>query len=112
MNMSDMNATLQPIRDRFLGLLQGRLEDIRINLERALEQPEDSAEALSIIESILHKIAGTAGTLGYTEMGEKARVVEDRIIQDRANDHALQHKVYLDVIDFLEISYEVSERAA
>jgi HPt (histidine-containing phosphotransfer) domain-containing protein len=47
--------------------------------------------ALTEIAQIAHKIAGVAGTLGYPEIGDTARSVEQQLKADLATDNALRN---------------------
>jgi chemotaxis protein histidine kinase CheA len=73
-----------------------RLED----LVAMMQQSNPPANAAQEAEGILHKIAGTAGSVGFKELGEAALQVEV-FIRDHAasNQAAIVHKLdaFLDV---------------
>ena len=53
-------------------------------LKEAVHKGEEPAPALTEIAQIAHKIAGVASTLGYPEIGNNARSVEQRLKSDLA----------------------------
>ncbi|MGJ8546233.1 MAG: Hpt domain-containing protein [Sulfitobacter sp.] len=74
---------LANVRKRFLVLLEERYSSIAEHALTAWDS-EDSAEAVNELgeaRDILHKIAGTAGSLGFTALGDKARACELEIIE-------------------------------
>jgi HPt (histidine-containing phosphotransfer) domain-containing protein len=101
---ANLTATLAPIRARFVLLLQERQSTIQQKLDIAFEDPKQAEPALSDIEAVLHKIAGTAGTLGFDELGEKARQTEYLIIGLNGEQGDRRRDVYLEIITFLEYS--------
>ncbi len=112
MTKMDFGATLAPIRARFLDLLEQRQEEIERNLYVALEDPDSAEGALTCITNILHKIAGSAGTLGFTELGDRARAIEYRLTM--TSDGKVQHhqSVYMEIVDFLENSMDLTKATA
>lgn len=71
---ADLAPGLERIRARFLEMLDERLTE----MERLSKDP--SRESLLASQLILHKIAGSAGTLGLADLGERARICENQII--------------------------------
>lgn len=112
MNKPDINTSLQAIRDRFLRLLEERQDEIHRNIEVAVRTPNKARDALACIEAVLHKIAGTAGTLGFHELGQQARDVENNIIALLHDPSVGRQDVYLEIIAFLDAASNISELAA
>lgn len=72
---------LKIIRERFISLLDERLDELE-TLRAQIDLDQNREEALKQIQFITHKIAGTAGTLGFAETGNMARCAEEAIIQN------------------------------
>ncbi|MEP1765673.1 MAG: Hpt domain-containing protein [Sulfitobacter sp.] len=73
---------LEHIRNRFIELLQDRKTSIAQHALAAWDA-ETAVSINSNLESarcILHQIAGTAGTVGFPELGETAHQCEAQII--------------------------------
>lgn len=73
---------LDHIRVHFLELLEGRKTSIARHALAAWdgETVQDITTNLERARSTLHQIAGTAGILGFSELGESARRCEAQII--------------------------------
>ena len=108
MTNPDLHTGLAPIRDRFLLLLSERQDSIQQNLELAIESDDLADQYLAHIEATLHKIAGTAGTLGFGELGDCAKATETYITSQRTNGVPQYQDIYLDIIAFLESSIETT----
>ncbi|MFC6637213.1 Hpt domain-containing protein [Sulfitobacter sediminilitoris] len=83
--MKDMVDTLpgiERVRSRFLTMLQDRKERIAAHILAAWEGEtlDDVNDNLAKTEAILHQISGTAGTLGFSDLGTHARSCEGKII--------------------------------
>lgn len=104
------NDSLAPIRNRFLEMLEDRQVDIQRDLELALNEQETAAEALARIEGVLHKISGTAGTLGYAALGEGARVAEYAIASDREASTQPSTALFMQIIDVLEMTMDITSQ--
>jgi len=74
-----LQSKLDAIRAKFLVLLDDRLDELEC-LRRLIDQEEQSQNALRQTQSIAHKIYGSAGTLGFTDLGESAAETEEAII--------------------------------
>ena len=105
-------TALQPIRARFLRLLQDHQIAIQSDLEFAIASPEQANQALTRIAAVLHKIAGTAGTLGFGKLGDHAREVEYQITEADLEQTQLLNDIYFVIIDFLEVALDASQEAA
>ena len=108
MSSPAISDSLAPIRNRFLSMLLDRQNAIQSDLELALGQPDRAFDALGRIEAELHKIAGTAGTLGFVALGEGARAAEIAIVEDRNTASTPTSALYLKIIDVLELTMEIT----
>ena len=73
-----LEEKLKVLELMFLGKLPGRLAEIEQALEQFLAAPEDK-EALQLMHRLLHTMAGTAGTFGFNEVGEAARLYDNQL---------------------------------
>ena len=71
---------LGPIRARFLDLLVERLTPIVAAEDACRPGASPDNHALREAQFMLHKIAGSAGSLGFTALGDSARNCEESII--------------------------------
>lgn len=76
-----MAVQLATVRARFLALLDDRLDMIEYHRASIGRNDDDSAPLIGV-RDIAHKIAGTAGTLGFGEMGGQAASVELAIMEE------------------------------
>lgn len=102
MNVQNVDALpgIERIRTRFLELLEDRIE----SLEDAVvefELPATGRNNLIKAQTILHKIAGSAGTLGFDRLGESARVCEENIISHLRDATPTLDVLYRDISDFV-----------
>lgn len=101
--MSDDAITtgLAKVRARFVTELHGRFRRID-QLRTQLEDHVGNREALREIGEISHKVAGTAATLGFPELGKCATLVDDLILSNPgvviADGNLLEHIDRLHVI--------------
>lgn len=79
MIIKELFPGLQQVRERFLNLLSERLAELDTLCSDDAADPV-TPEALRKAQDILHKIAGTAGTLGFQSLGEAANFSEEQII--------------------------------
>lgn len=76
MTTPSLTSGLAKIRIRFLDELKPRLEELTIL--RAQAEHADSAEtSMTQIGFIAHKLAGTAATLGFPDLGQAAAELDD-----------------------------------
>ncbi|AGI69119.1 hypothetical protein OAN307_c36530 [Octadecabacter antarcticus 307] len=108
----DLDNGLAPIRNRFLLLLSERWDTIQHNLELAIQSDDQADQYLVLIEATLHKISGSAGILGFSDLGDCAKDTETKLISLRANEATQYRDVYLEIIAFLECSMEATNPAA
>lgn len=73
---------LTRVRARFIEMLGPRQEQIALHAIAAWDGKvaEDINENLNAAKAILHQIAGSAGSLGLNDLGEKAHICENEII--------------------------------
>lgn len=65
-------ANVKNLNDKFRSNLPGRLEEIKINWAKAVENPQDEGIQRETYRSV-HSLAGSAGTFGIPEVGQSAR---------------------------------------
>ena len=70
-----MSAGLSRVRVRFLEMLSGRLQRLD-ELHAAIRAGENLMASLTEAGEIAHKLAGTAGTLGFKSLGDIAIEVD------------------------------------
>lgn len=104
-----LQSRLGSVRDRFVAILDERLDTLEV-LRDALEQEETRVSALEDIRFIVHKIAGTAGTLGFEHVGALAARTEMRI--DDCLEHCAEASQWntaaADLDDFMEVASQVA----
>lgn len=73
---------LARVRQHFIDVLQTRQEQIATYAIDAWDgkTAQDIQANLSAAKAILHQIAGSAGSLGFVQLGDKARSCEEAII--------------------------------
>lgn len=81
---------LRAAHDVFVNLTTDRIMRIE-TLTQAVHKGQDASAALLEIAQIAHKISGVAGTLGYPEIGDTARWIEQRIKTDAAAGEPLRN---------------------
>ncbi|MBN2342616.1 MAG: response regulator [Deltaproteobacteria bacterium] len=59
--------------------LPDELHRLKELLREARQTPEDAEESIMAVRQLTHTISGTAGTLGFTEVGEIVRQINDKI---------------------------------
>lgn len=97
-----LTARIDRLRQRFIQTYYARHDELEVLLD-ASKQPDQARQSLLDAEMILHKIAGSAGSLGMAELGEAARTVETFIrahLAQQDPDFGLMHEAlnaYLDV---------------
>lgn len=66
-------ARLEGVRGRFAARLAERVTELLAEIEKARSGETQLAESIALA----HRIAGTAGSFGYTDAGEHAGAIED-----------------------------------
>ena len=107
-----MQDHLKVVRERFTNLLDERLDELETALEH-IDMGIRRSDAFEKIQFIAHKIAGTAGILGFESLGKQARVAENAIIQLAADGSmSTADPDTLKSIDtFIETAAEISSNA-
>jgi chemotaxis protein histidine kinase CheA len=88
---------LEKARSRYAGKLATRLAELAELVGRARATPDDT-RALEDAQRLAHKICGSAGTFGFTEVGEVVGWIDQQLIQllsgqSRANEELWQEIV-------------------
>ncbi len=81
---------LRAAHDVFVSLTTDRIMRIE-TLAQSVHKRDDAPAALAEIAQIAHKISGVAGTLGYPDIGDTARWIEQQIKTDLAADAPLRN---------------------
>lgn len=73
---------IERIKERFIGMLQERQTTIAQHALSAWKStdPTKAAAHLETAQGILHQISGSAGSLGFHDLGQAARNAENAII--------------------------------
>lgn len=74
--MDGIGDALAQIREDFAARLPGILEELERYFRILADAPND-ADALESIRSISHRLSGSAGTFGYSALGEAAGMLEN-----------------------------------
>lgn len=74
---ADIALKLQALRDNYAARLPAEIQSLRM-LVSSLDQPEMQRDALSQLSQKLHKLAGSAGSFGFPELGKQAKKLELR----------------------------------
>lgn len=81
------------------------------SLLQVLQRNERPVQTIRQVEDMLHKIAGSAGSVGFQDLGASASLVEC-FIRDRRNDGQLDARMVAVALDaFLDVSLTVCEEA-
>ena len=78
--LADLQAQLQLLGEQFAQRLKEelpQLADRAQQLQRSSD-PTEQLEHLQDLRNQLHKLAGSAGTFGFKELGDQARLLEQR----------------------------------
>ena len=73
-----LQAGLAKIRERFIGSLEGRIDQFCGLLDR-LENPETEESACQDIRAEAHKLHGICGSVGFPRMGALAAQLEQHV---------------------------------
>lgn len=71
----DLDAALQAIHAAYTAQLPERLREIGMHLQQCLEEPDAAAHYEHLLMK-LHRLAGSAGTFGFAELGRRATELE------------------------------------
>lgn len=78
-----LKSQLQALSDRFAERLRAELAELEQRAEQLLHAREHERRRQLMVElhERLHRLAGTAGTFGFSQLGQQARLLERRIDQ-------------------------------
>lgn len=85
MNEFNMSEGLARVRARFVEELDTRLARMT-RLRTQLDNTDSFDAALNEIGQISHKIAGTAATLGFRDLGSEAADIDDLVMKHSQQD--------------------------
>jgi len=108
MSNADLLPGIARIRARFVGMLGDRLSELE-SLVAGGNGIVPEPAALNDAKAILHKIAGSAGTLGLQDLGEAARTCENDIICYLDTGAPGLPKIFNDLGDFAELAEDLLE---
>ncbi|MET3108201.1 chemotaxis protein histidine kinase CheA [Oxalobacteraceae bacterium GrIS 2.11] len=74
----ELADAIAALGDVFIGRIPGALADMNQLLQTIGQNAEDQP-TWKTLHRQLHSLAGSAGTFGYTELGDRARELENRI---------------------------------
>ncbi len=83
MNLSSadiLQKQMETMRHRFITVLDEHLDKLDIYREQIKEDAK-SEDAFAQVQFIAHKVAGTASTLGFIEIGRDASRAENKTIE-------------------------------
>jgi HPt (histidine-containing phosphotransfer) domain-containing protein len=75
-----LHEQLKVLRVKFIDILEDHVDALEVLLEK-VDLKDERLQALQQAQFITHKVSGTAGTLGLTELGRLAAETENTIIQ-------------------------------
>lgn len=75
----EMQEKARLIQARFAVKLLPKLEEMSVQLALVRQQPVDRT-LLHVLYRQLHSLAGSAGTFGFAELGERARLLEYQVL--------------------------------
>lgn len=105
--VSEVRKKLEILRDRFRDKTTGEIEGLVGSIVSASRNPESISELVSAYH-VLHRFAGSAGTLGFTQLGEQARKLELAIkpLADEVSEGADSERVRQQLNQLLAGGYE------
>lgn len=74
----EIKEALRALGAVFVGRIPGYLSSMEMELGQ-IESNQNSAKAWTTLHLLLHTIAGSAGSFGYAELGDRSRQLEHRI---------------------------------
>ena len=81
-----IQAGIERVRKRFLAMLVDQLGELERLWSPVRLDADPDDHVLVTSSTILHKISGSAGTLGLADLGDAARACETAIISHRRDD--------------------------
>ncbi|WP_417518962.1 diguanylate cyclase domain-containing protein [Marinobacter sp.] len=104
---SEVRKKLETLRNRFRDKTIREIEGLVASISNASRHPEASEELIAAYH-LLHRLAGSAGTLGFTQLGEHARKLEIAIkpLADQIAAGADNESIRLQLNQFLDAGHK------
>ncbi|MBV7377674.1 Hpt domain-containing protein [Maritimibacter dapengensis] len=102
---STIDDAIGRVRGRFLDLLRERLVVIQSCMSARSSDPAELEQALFVV----HKVAGSAGTLGLPNLGEVARTCEEQLLRDLHAGGTISGMGFAYLERFVDFSHSVLE---
>lgn len=74
----DFRARLRALADKYAASVPGAMQAIRVALELC-QQEGPLPQHLTLLHERLHMVAGSAGTFGFTALGQECRRLEQQL---------------------------------
>src|SRR5690554_1858842 len=99
---SEVRKKLETLRNRFQDKTIGEIEGLVASIFSA-SQHQETIDELVAAYQLLHRLAGSAGTLGFTQLGEQARTLELAIkpLADQVTEGIEKHHIQLQLKELL-----------
>lgn len=104
---SEVRKKLEILRSRFQDKTVGEIEELVASIFNA-SRHNDAVYELVAAYQLLHRLAGSAGTLGFTQLGEQARKLEIAIkpLADQAQAGSDNDRIRLQLKQLLDAGYD------
>lgn len=104
---SEVRKKLETLRNRFRDKTIREIEGLVASIFNASRHTE-AIEELTAAYQLLHRLAGSAGTLGFTQLGEQARKLEIAIkpLTDQVAAGADRERIRLQLKQLMDTGYE------
>lgn len=104
---SDVRKKLETLRNRFRDKTIGDIQGLVANIQNASQRSEAVNELVAAYQ-LLHRLAGSAGTLGFTQLGEQARKLEIAIkpLAEQVTEGVDSERIRLQLQQLLDGGYE------
>jgi len=104
---SEVRRKLETLRNRFRDKTIREIEGLVASIFNASRHPEATKE-LTAVYQLLHRLAGSAGTLGFTQLGEQARKLEVAVkpLADQITEGVDRERIRLQLTQLLANGYE------
>ncbi|MDN6320398.1 MAG: response regulator, partial [Marinobacter sp.] len=104
---SEVRKKLEILRSRFQDKTVGEIEELVASIFNA-SRHNDAVYELVAAYQLLHRLAGSAGTLGFTQLGEQARKLEIAIkpLADQVQAGSDNDRIRLQLKQLLDAGYD------
>ena len=92
----DLQAALQALQDEYRETIAEKIASVEAAAERALAEPDP--DPFDHLKTVVHKIAGSAGSYGYPEATQLCRNLEAQI-QEGMEQSSLDDASWADTLD-------------